>query len=203
MSKRRALTLWRQQTEGLVRSWKETDRARGTHILEMVEGEACQDMERNQLNERRSLSEDNRGRNLSGHGKKLTEQWALTNWGCQRKRLVRPWKETDRARGTHILEAAEGETCQDIERNRPIEGYSLPGDGRGRDLSGHRMKSTERGALTSWRQQREGLVRTEKEINRGRRTYFLEMAKGGTCQDKETDWVRGTHSLETAEGRTC
>jgi hypothetical protein len=64
--------------------------------------------ERNQLSEGHSRSEDCRGRDLSGHGKKLIEQRALTNWGCQKKRLVRPWKETDRARGTHILEAAEG-----------------------------------------------------------------------------------------------
>jgi len=45
-------------------------------------------------------------------------------------------KESERARGTHWLETAEGGT------------------------SGHAKKVTESGALTLWRPQREGLVRT-------------------------------------------
>ena len=48
VTKRRALTLWRQQREGQVGTQKETDQARGTHSLEMVEGVTSQDMKRNQ-----------------------------------------------------------------------------------------------------------------------------------------------------------
>ena len=138
-------------------------------------------------------------------------------------------KQTDRARGTHQLKTAEGGTCEDMEINQPQEGHSLPGDCRGRGLSGHGKKPTERGALTSWKRQREGLVRTRKESNRARGTYSLETGEGGTHQDKERnrssegnslpgddrgrdlsavrtqkeiDRSRGTHTLETVEGGT-
>jgi hypothetical protein len=39
----------------------------------------------------------------------------------------------------------------------PSEGHSLPGDGRVRDLSGHRKKATKQEALTSWRWQERDL----------------------------------------------
>jgi len=92
-------------------------------------------------------------------------------------------KESNRARGTHSLETAERGICQDMERRRmgksahyletaqggtcqametmrPNEMHSLPEDRRGRDLSGHIKKVTERGSLTSWKPQRgRGLVR--------------------------------------------
>ena len=149
---------------------------------------------------------------MSGHGKKLTERRALTPWRWQREGLVRIRKETDRATRTHSLET-EGETCQDMERNRPSDEHSLSRDSRGKDLSRHGKKPTERGkekkatekrALTSWRRQREGFVRTRKETDRMTRTHFLEMAEGGTCQDtKETDQTTRAHSLETAEEGTC
>ena len=91
-----------------------------------------------------------------------------------------------------------------MERNRPSVGHSRPGDSRERDLSGHRSKPTKQGALTSWRQQREGLVRTQKETDRARCTHCLETAERGTYQGtKETNRAWGTHSLETAEGGTC
>jgi len=57
-------------------------------------------------------------RDLSEHGKKLTERRALTSWRPQRERVVRIQKEADRERGTHVLETAEGVTCQDTERHR-------------------------------------------------------------------------------------
>ena len=44
-------------------------------------------------------------------------------------------------------------------------------------MSGHIKKPTDRGALTNWRQQRGGLVRTQKEADQPRRTYFLEMTE--------------------------
>jgi len=68
--------------------------------------------------------------------------------------------ERKRPRGTYFLEMAERGTCQDMERKGPSTGHSLPGDGRGRDKSGHGRKVTKQGALTNWRWQREGEVRT-------------------------------------------
>ena len=164
-TERGALTPWRRQREGLSRTWKEIDRARHTHILETAEGGTYQDTERNRLSEENSRSEDSRGRDLSRHGKKNIEGGALTDWRRQRDRLVRTRKETDRARHTHCLETAERGTCQDTERNRPSEAHSRPEDSRGRDLSGHGQKQIERGALTDWRRQRDGLVRTQKETD--------------------------------------
>jgi len=43
---------------------------------------------------------------------------------------------------------------------------------------------TEGGALTFWRQKREGQVRIQKEATK-RSTHFLETEEGGTSQDKE------------------
>ena len=93
-------------------------------------------------------------------------------------------KDTDRGRCTHFLKMAEGGTCQDTERNRPSKAHSRSRDGRGRDLSGQGKKKTERGALTYWRYQREGLVSTRKETNRARYTHKLETAEGGASQEK-------------------
>ena len=165
---------------------------------------------------------------MLGHGKEPTERGELTFWRWQRERLVRTRKEIDRASGTHFLETAEGGTCQDTERNRPSEGYSLPGNGRERNLSGHGKKPTKQGAPTSWRWQRERLVGTQKGTDQTRGTHQLETAEVRTCQDtersrlsegnslprpghgrglvrirKEASRAKCTHQLETAEGGTC
>ena len=100
---------------------------------------------------------------MSVHGKKLTKQGALTSWRPQREQLVRTQKESNRAKHTHFLETAEGVTHQDMEGKQLSEVHSQSGDRRGRDLSGHGKKLTKPGALTIWRPQREGLVRTQKE----------------------------------------
>ena len=42
-----ALTSWRLQKEGQVRTWKESNQASVTHFLETTEGETSQDTERN------------------------------------------------------------------------------------------------------------------------------------------------------------
>jgi len=63
-------------------------------------------------------------------------------------------------RGTHKLEIAEGGTSYNMERKKPSKEHIHTGDGRGRDKSGHRKKATKQGALTNWRWQREGQVRT-------------------------------------------
>ena len=178
---RGALTNWRRQREGLVRTRKESDRPRRTHQLETAEGGTCQDTQGIRSTEAHSPTGDGRGRDLSGHARNLTDRGALTSWRQQREGLVRTRKESDRSRRTHFLETAEGGTCQDTQGIRPTEVHSLPGDGRGRDLSGHARNQTDRGALTYWRRQREGLVRTRKESDRPRRTHFLETAEGGTC----------------------
>ena len=169
------------------------------------------------------LSGDGKGRDLSGQRKKLAERGALTSWRRQREGLVRAREQTDRPRHTHILETAKRGPCQDMEKNRPIEAHSLPGDGRerdlsdletnrlteahshagnerGRDLSGHGKKSTDRGTLTHWRQQREALVRTRKQTDRPRRTHPLETADGGTCQDTERNQPTEAHS-HSGDGR--
>ena len=183
-------------------------------------------MERNRLMEAHSRPGDGRGRDLSEYGKKPTERGVLTLWRRQREGLVRTWKkptdrgvltswrrqreglvktrkETDRELCTHELQTTEGGTCQDTERNRPTEAHSQTGDGKGRDLSGHGKKLTDRGALTNWRRQKR-LVRTRKETGRETPTHLLETADGGICQNKkETDQPRRAHLLETAEGRTC
>ena len=172
LTKRGALTLWRRQRDGVVRTWKGIERARG-----------------------HSLSEDHRERDLLGYRKRPTKREALTLWRRQREGFVRTRKEADRGRGTNFLETAKRGSCQDTERNRPSERHSPPGDDRGRDSLGQENQSTERGALTSWRRQREELVRIRKEIDRSRSTHFLETAGGGTRQDKERNRPSEGYSL--------
>jgi len=161
VTERGALTLWRSQREGHVRTWKESDRATGTHFLETTEVGTHQATERKRPSDGHSLPGDRRGRDLLGYGEKVTKQRALTNWRPQKEGLVRARKEINQAMGTHSLETAEGGACQDMERRCPSDGHSLPGDRRGRDLSVHRKKLTKRWELTNWRSQR--LVKTQKE----------------------------------------
>jgi hypothetical protein len=92
---------------------------------------------KNRPSKAHSLSGDDRGRDSSGYGKKPSERDTLTPWRQQREELVRTRKETERAWSTHKLVMAQGETCQDMERNRPSEVHSLSGVGRGGDLSGN------------------------------------------------------------------
>ena len=196
----RALTSWRRQRKALVRTQKEIDRPTRTHQLWMGEGGTCQDTKRNRPTDAHSPTGDSRGMHLSGHGNKQTDRCALTSWRQQREALVRIQKDTDRPTRTHILETAEGCTCQDTERNRPTDAHSPTGDGRGRHLSGHRKRQADRRALTSWRWQREVLVRTRKETDRPKHTHPLETEEGGTCQDTERYRPTDAHSL-SGDGR--
>ena len=182
----------------LVRTWKETDRPRPTHSLETAEGGNCQDMERNRPINAHLHPGDNRRRDLSGHRNRPSEAHSLPRDG--REGIIRTWKEADRPSPTHQLEMVEGGTCQDMERNRPTEAYSLSGDGRGRDLSGSRKKPADRGPLTSWRRQREKLVRTRKETERPKSTHQLETVEEGTCQYTERNRPTEAHPLP-ADGR--
>jgi len=110
------LTFWRWQREGQVRTRKESDRLRHTHFLEMAEGGTSQDTERKRPTEGHSQTGDGRGRDKSGHRKKVTNQGTLTFWRWQREGQVRTQKESDQPRDTHKLEMAEGGTSQDTER---------------------------------------------------------------------------------------
>ena len=143
---------------------------------------------------------------MSGHCKKATERGALTSWRRQRKGQIMTQKESDRtraitnwrrqregqvrtreesdwARGTYILETAEGGTSQVTERKRQIERYSLSGDGKEGFNSGHGKKVIEQGRLTSWSQQRDGQVRTRKKSDQVRGTHSLEATEAGIGQD--------------------
>ena len=73
-------------------------------------------MERIQLRKGHLPTGNHRGRDKSGHGKKATEQGALTNCKPQREGQVRIWNEKDQARGTYKLVTTDGETSQDMER---------------------------------------------------------------------------------------
>ena len=191
---RGALTSWRPHREGQVRTWKETDRAMRTHVLETTQGGTSQDTERNRPSDAHSRSGDHTGRGKSGHGKKPTERCALTLWRPRREGQVRTRKETNRAMRTHQLETAQGGTSQDTERNRPSDAHSPTGDSTGGDKSGHGKKPTERCALTFWRPHREGQVRSRKETDRAMRTHTLETAQGGTSQDTERNRPSNAHS---------
>ena len=108
---------------------------------------------------------------------------------------VRMRKKTDQPRHTHILEMAEGVTCQDAESNRPTKVHLHPGDSRGRDLSGHGKKPTNRGTLTFWRQQREGLSgHRKKPAERGTLTNWRQQREE-LCQDMERTQPTKVHSL--------
>ena len=69
-----------------------------------------------QLSEGHSHTGVCRQMDKSEHRKNLTEQRALTYWRVQPDRQVRTQKESDQAKGTHILERAAGQTSEDTER---------------------------------------------------------------------------------------
>ena len=62
-------------------------------------------------------------------------------------------------------------------------------------MSRHRNKPTDRGALTSWRGERERVFKTRKGTDRLRRTHILETASGGTCQYTKRNQPIEVHSL--------
>jgi len=67
----------------------------------MAEGGTSQDMERNQPSKKHLQTEDSRGKDKSGHKKKLTKQGALTLWQPQGRDQVRTQKETTQERHLH------------------------------------------------------------------------------------------------------
>ena len=175
-SDRGALTLWGVQIDGQVRTQKGTERPRGTHKLESADRWTSQDTERNRATEGHSLPGECRSMDKSGHGKEQSDRGALTAWRVQIDGQVRTLKGTERPRGTHKLESADRWTSQDTERNRATKGHSLPGECRSMDKSRHRKEQSDQGALTSWRVQIDGQVRTHKGTERPRGTHCLESA---------------------------
>ena len=188
------LTSWRRKTERLVRTPKQSDRPRPTHILETADRATCQDTETIRPTEAHSHPGDGRQRDLSGHRNNPTNRGPLTSWRRKTERLVRTSKQSDRPRPTHQLEMADRATCQDTETIRRTEAHSHPGDGRQSDLSGHPNNPTDRGPLTFWRRQTERLVRTPKQSDQPRPTHELETADRATCQDTERIRPNETHS---------
>ena len=197
---RGTLTSWRRKTEGHVRTPKKSDQPRPTHFLETADRGTCQATDTIRPTEAHSHPGVGRQSNLSGHRNNPTDRGPLTSWKRQTERHVRTLKQFDQPRPTHFLETADRATCQDTETIRPTEAHSLPGDGRQSNLSGHRNNPTDRGPLTSWRRQREQLVRIPKQSDRPRPTHILEAADRGTCQDTETIRPTEAHS-PTGDGR--
>ena len=101
-TERGVLTLWRQHRDGKVKTWKESDRARGAHLLETTSGGTSNDTEQEALtlwrrhqeevrtrkesdSEVHSHSRDGVERYKSGYGKNPTEREVLTNWRRHRE----------------------------------------------------------------------------------------------------------------------
>ena len=185
-SQRGALTNWRAQKQRQVRTRKECDPARGTHQLESPDIETSQDAEGMRASEGHSQTGEYRHRDKLGHENNASQRGALTSWRAKTQRQVRTRKECEPARGTHSLDSPDTETCQETERMRAREEYSLsgepghrtcqdtkrmrtseghsrPGEPRHRDKSGHGKDVSQRWALTSWRAKTQRQVRTRKE----------------------------------------
>src|SRR6266850_1660568 len=101
---------------------------------------------------------------------------------------VRTWKESKQARGTHFLESIDRQSSQ--ERIQASEGHSQTGEHRQTDQSGHRKNLNMQGALTCWRAQTDGQVRTWKESEQVRGTHSLESTDRQASQDMERIQVR-------------
>ena len=129
--------------ERQVRTSKESNRARGTHMLETEEGGTSQVTERKRPSKGHSLSRGGRGRGESKHERQATERRALTSCKWQKGGQVRTQKGSNQVGDAHHLEIIEGATSQDMARKRLSKGCSQPGDSRVRNKSAHRKKATE------------------------------------------------------------
>ena len=89
------LTRWRWQTQRLVRTPKQSDRPRPTHILETADRATCQDTETIRPTEAHSHAGDGRQSDLSGQRNNPTDRGPLTSWRWQTERLVRTTKQSD------------------------------------------------------------------------------------------------------------
>src|SRR6267142_2556256 len=101
------------QTDGQVRTWKESKQVRGTHPLESADGWTSQDTERIWASNGHSLAGECKQMDKLGHRKNPRKQGALTNWRAQMDRHVRTQKESKQARGTHFLESIDRQSSQE------------------------------------------------------------------------------------------
>src|SRR6267142_2251043 len=92
-------------------------------------------------------------------------------------RQVRTQKESNQTRGTDKLETTHEQTSHNMERIQLSKGHSPTEECRQTDKSGHEKNPTKQGALTSWRVQTDGQVRTWNESDQARGTHFLESAE--------------------------
>jgi len=109
-------------------------------------------------------------------------------------------KECDRVRGTHPLETAEGETCQDAERKGLSKGTHPLGStdgGTRKDTEGECVSEGATGLSEGnelWTAEGGGQVRTRKESDQLRGTYPLGTADRGTSQGTERQRPGEEHS---------
>src|SRR5579863_3521089 len=94
---------------------------------------------------------DGRGRDKSEYGKKVLREGHSQTEDGRGSDKSGYGKKTDRARGTHRLEMAEGGGGgQDTDRNRPSEGYSPTADSRERQVrTWKRKRPSERHSPTA------------------------------------------------------
>jgi hypothetical protein len=77
-------------------------------------------------------------------------------------RQVRTWKEFKQVRETHFLESTDRWKSHDMERTKQAKGtHPLERADKPADRSGLRRNLSEE-ALTSWKAQTDGYVRTQK-----------------------------------------
>ena len=89
---------------GLVRTQKQSEAARGTHTLERADVGTSRNMEAKRDSERNPLAGDRRRQNRSGHGQREATK-GTHKLGRAVSGLVRTWKQSKAARGTHDLES--------------------------------------------------------------------------------------------------
>ena len=108
---------------------------------------------------------------------------------------VRIWKESEQAMGTHFLKSTDRQTSQDMERIWASEGYSPTIEYRWVDKLGHKKNTSKQGALTNWRAQMDGQVRTWLESEQVKDTHFLESTEEWTSKDTKRIWASEGHLL--------
>ena len=148
---------------GLVRRSKQSEAAKVTHNLERSDVGTGQVIETKRGSKGNSLAGEGRRRDWSGHENKARQQGELTGWRGRTSGLVRTWRQSKTARGTHSLERTDIEIGQDMHRNWACKENSQSGAGRRWGRSSYKWTVIQRGALTSWKGCRFGLVWTPKE----------------------------------------
>jgi hypothetical protein len=87
-------------------------------------------------------------------------------------------KQSERARHTHRLGSADGETSQKSETKRASEGCSRPGEHGGETSQDSKTKRA-CGTPTSWRARKEEQVRIVEQSEQVRHTHCLEYTREG------------------------